>query len=215
MADDREELFFPTRQELRSWLAGNWHRVTGVWAIFYKKSTGLSDLSWDAVAEECLCFGWIDSLPGKVDETRTRIYISPRKPDSGWSRRNKLLLEDLRSRGLLEKPGLAAINRAKNSGSWERFDLAEALVLPVELQQTLDEDDVFSARWALMSESKKRQALQQIYDAKSEATRLKGIASLRETLHLPRSEAQLDPLALRSACLKLCFLKLQLRITTI
>ena len=189
MAADREKLFFSNRKQLRSWLADNWHSTTGVWAIFYKKSAGLSDLSWDAVVEECLCFGWIDSLPGKVDDTRTKIYISPRKPNSGWSRRNKLLLEDLRTRGLLEKPGLAAINRAKNNGSWDRFDLAEALVVPVELQQTLDEDDVFSARWALMSESKKRQALQQIYDAKSEATRLKRIASLRETLHLPRSGA--------------------------
>lgn len=189
MADHREELFFPNRRELRSWLAGNWHRKTGVWAIFYKKSTGLSDLSWEALVEECLCFGWIDSLPGKVDDTRTKIYISPRKPNSGWSRRNKLLLEDLRSRGLLETPGLAAIDRAMNNGSWERFDLAEALVVPAELQKALDDDDAFSSQWELMSEPRKRQVLQQIYDAKSEPTRLKRISSLRETLSPPLSGA--------------------------
>lgn len=85
--------------------------------------------------------------------------------------------------------GLAAIDRAKNNGSWERFDLAEALVVPAELQRALHEDDTFSSQWDLLSESKKRQALQQIYDAKSETTRLKRIGALQETLSLPRRGA--------------------------
>ena len=75
----REEVFFATRQALREWLSEHAHHANGIWAIFYKKSTGVSDLSWDAIVEECLCFGWIDSLPGKVDASKTKIYISPRK----------------------------------------------------------------------------------------------------------------------------------------
>ena len=182
MAQNREDLFFSDRNALRNWLANNFGKETGVWAVFYKKSTGLSDLSWEAIVEECLCFGWIDSLPGKVDENRTKIYISPRKENSGWSRRNKELLVDLQKRGLIEAPGVAAIERAKANGSWERFDLAEALVIPNEIQSALNENPDFASQWRSLSESKKRQSLQQIYDAKTETTRLKRVNALKQSL---------------------------------
>ena len=182
MTLEREEVFFVDRAAMRQWLRANYETSPGVWAIFYKKTSGLSDLSWEALVEECLCFGWIDSLPGKVDELRTKIYISPRKANSGWSRRNKELLGELQKRGLIEAPGLAAIQRAKANGSWERFDLAEALVIPSELKSALSEIPDFADQWENLSESKKRQALQQIYDAKTEATRLKRIESFRQSL---------------------------------
>ena len=182
MAEIRRDLFFADRRALRNWLAKNFDQEQGIWAVFYKKSTGLSDLNWEAIVEECLCFGWIDSLPGKVDENRTKIYISPRKANSGWSRRNKELLIDLQKRGLIESPGVAAIDRAKANGSWERFDLAEALVIPNELKSALNENPEFASQWITLSESKKRQSLQQIYDAKTEGTRLKRINALRHSL---------------------------------
>jgi len=69
---NREEVFFASRQALRGWLSEHVHQANGIWAIFYKKSTGVSDLSWDAIVEECLCFGWIDSLPGKVDASKKK-----------------------------------------------------------------------------------------------------------------------------------------------
>jgi uncharacterized protein YdeI (YjbR/CyaY-like superfamily) len=182
VAVNREEIFFATRTELRNWLTNYSNKTEGIWAIFYKKTSGLGDLSWEAIVEECLCFGWIDSLPGKVDETRTKIYISPRKANSGWSRRNKALLIELQKSGLIEQPGLDVIKRAKANGSWERFDLAEALVAPPELQGAFEEDGKFLSQWELLSEAKQRQALQQIYDAKTEATRLKRINALRQSL---------------------------------
>ena len=182
MAVNREERFFATRTELRNWLANNFNKTEGIWAIFYKKSSGLGDLSWEAIVEECLCFGWIDSLPGKVDETRTKIYISPRKANSGWSRRNKALLIELQKSGLIEQPGLDVIDRAKANGSWERFDLAEALVIPEELGESLNNDKEFFTQWKLLTESKQRQALQLIYDAKTETTRQKRIEVLRHSI---------------------------------
>lgn len=182
MAENRKGLFFADRSALRVWLSQNFDQELGVWAVFYKKSTGLSDLRWEAIVEECLCFGWIDSLPGKVDEIRTKIYISPRKANSGWSRRNKELLIDLHKRGLIESPGVAAIDRAKANGSWERFDLAEALVIPNELQSALGKEPGFASKWKTLSDSKKRQSLQQIFDAKTEGTRLKRINALRQSL---------------------------------
>jgi len=188
MVENRKDLFFPDRRALRVWLAQNFNEEVGVWAVFYKKSTGLSDLSWEAIVEECLCFGWIDSLPGRVDESRTKIYISPRKANSGWSRRNKDLLIELEKRGLIEPPGYSIIDRAKANGSWERFDLAEALILPIDLQNSLDQDKLFLSRWQALTESKQKQFLQLLYDAKTEVTRLKRIEALRISISAQRGQ---------------------------
>jgi uncharacterized protein YdeI (YjbR/CyaY-like superfamily) len=182
MTIQREEIFFETRKALRNWLGKNYEQADGIWAIFYKKSTGLSDLSWEALVEECLCFGWIDSLPGKIDEQRTKIYISPRKSNSGWSRRNKLLLIDLQSRGLIQQPGIQAIDRAKSNGSWERFDLAESLTIPPELKVSFKSYPSFKQAWGALTEAKQRQFLQQIYDAKSATTRTKRINTIRDSI---------------------------------
>jgi uncharacterized protein YdeI (YjbR/CyaY-like superfamily) len=183
MAANREEIFFATRSELRNWLAKNFNKTEGIWAIFYKKTSGLGDLSWEEIVEECLCFGWIDSLPGKVDETKTKIYISPRKTNSGWSRRNKDLLIELQKSGLIEKPGLEAIERAKANCSWERFDMAEALEISPELQLVFEKDQKFFSKWKALSEAKQRQALQLIYDAKTDATRQKRIEAFKDSIN--------------------------------
>lgn len=182
MAIDREQVFFEDRDALRTWLAANHQRKEGIWAAFFKKSTGLSDLSWEALVEECLCFGWIDSLPGKIDEQRTKIYIAPRKPNSGWSRRNKLVLIELEAKGLIATPGQEVIARAKSNGSWERFDLSEDLVIPDELQASLNAELEFTDAWRSLTDSKKRQFLQQIYDGKTLETRSKRIQAIRDSL---------------------------------
>jgi uncharacterized protein YdeI (YjbR/CyaY-like superfamily) len=169
-AKHREEVFFASRQELRGWLSEHVHQANGIWAIFYKKSMGVSDLSWDAIVEECLCFGWIDSLPGKVDASKTKIYSSPRKKDSGWSQRNKTLLVAVEQRGLMTEFGRKAVAGAIANGSWTRFDLAEQLVLSEELREILTADRTFATNWNRLTDARKRQYLQQIYDAKKELT---------------------------------------------
>ena len=182
MAIDREHHFFADRAGLRAWLADNHTRKDGVWAVFYKKSTGISDMSWEVLVEECLSFGWIDSLPGKVDDLQTKIYISPRKANSGWSRRNKVLLIELEAKGIIEQPGRDVIHRAKANGSWERFDLSEDLVVPVELEDALESASAFRAVWARLTDARKRQFLQQIYDGKTPETRKKRIQTIRDSL---------------------------------
>lgn len=179
----REQVFFHTRSDLRAWLVLNHTRTQGIWAVFYKKSTGLSNLCWEAIVEECLCVGWIDSVPGKVDATKTKIYISPRKPTSGWSRRNKVLLVALEEKGLLTDAGRNAIMRAKANGSWYRFDHAEDLIIPVELSQSFVDDQLFSESWEKLSNAKKRQFLQQIYDA-TNRTRIQKIQKIRDGIFI-------------------------------
>ena len=49
----------------------------------YKKATGKPRVDYEAAVEEALCFGWVDSKPRKLDDERTMLYFTPRKPRSG------------------------------------------------------------------------------------------------------------------------------------
>jgi uncharacterized protein YdeI (YjbR/CyaY-like superfamily) len=82
----------------------------------------------------------------------------------------------------MSQSGLDAIERAKANGSWERYDMAEDLVVPSELQIFLATDEVFNSSWNGLSDARKRQCLQQIYDAKTESTRKKRIFSIRKNI---------------------------------
>ena len=63
-------------------------------------------LSYDDVVEEALCFGWIDSLIKRIDDSRYARKFTPRKADSKWSTANRRRYADLEARGLLEAAGL-------------------------------------------------------------------------------------------------------------
>jgi uncharacterized protein YdeI (YjbR/CyaY-like superfamily) len=107
----------------RRWLEEHHATSSGVWAVTAKKAAHTSDepfVSTVDLNEECLCFGWIDSKPGRIDDRRTALPCTPRKPGSGWSRVNKDGLERPLADGLVAPAGLAAIERAKRDGSWPR-----------------------------------------------------------------------------------------------
>ena len=182
MALEREEVFFRDRAALRVWLQNNQSRQSGIWAIYYKQSTGLSDMGWDALVEECLSFGWIDSVPGKVDDQRTKHYISPRKPTSGWSTRNKKLVKKLQDQGLMADSGLLAIKIAKANGSWMKLDLSEKLVIPAELEAEFKKAKSFATAWTKLSNARKRTFLEGFYGAKAMPTKLKKIDLLKAEL---------------------------------
>ncbi len=122
-----EQVEVKTRSDLREWLEKNHLREKGIWLITYKKAHKYY-LSYPDIVQECLCFGWIDSLPRKLDETRTMLYISSRKKGSNWSRVNKNYIEKLQQLKLLQTAGLQVIEQAKKDGSWSFLDDVEALI---------------------------------------------------------------------------------------
>lgn len=171
MAIDRAWVDFDSRAHLRTWLTDNHADSPGVWAVYPKASTGASDLSWDAIVEECLCVGWIDSLPGKVDDVRTRTYISPRKRGSGWSRRNKEILVRLEAEGLMLPAGRAAVDRARADGSWTLLDLAEDLVVPDDLAAALKANPAARQGYEDYPARTRKALLQWVYTARRVQTR--------------------------------------------
>jgi len=84
-----------TRKAWRQWLQENHTSSPGIWMIYYKKQSGKRKLEYGEAVEEALCFGWIDSLPRKVDEQRAMLKFTPRKPKSAWSQLNKTRITNL------------------------------------------------------------------------------------------------------------------------
>ena len=179
MPVNKNEVFFASVAELEAWLEQHFE-AEGIWAAQYKNSTGKSDLHWETLVSTCLRFGWIDSVPGKVDAERTKTYISPRRIGSGWSRKNQLTILELEQAGKLHPNGLAVLQRSRADGSWTLFDKAEDLVVPKELRSVFDANPELLAGWERSSEAKRRQELQLFYSAKTPPTIEKRLKRLIE-----------------------------------
>ncbi len=170
-ADNYERVEVVSRAAWRDWLAANHSSSPGIWLVTYKKAEGERHLPYDAVVEEALCFGWIDSVRRRVDRRRSQLLLTPRKRGSDWSRANKQRVERLEAAGLIEPPGRAAIGAAKADGSWAALDDVENLIEPEDLSAALDADPDARRHWDAFPPSTRRGILAWIQAAKREATR--------------------------------------------
>jgi uncharacterized protein YdeI (YjbR/CyaY-like superfamily) len=108
MAGNLVQLDLRTRREWRQWLATHHASSPGIWLLRHKPHTGIASMAYEDLVREALCFGWIDSLIKRLDENLYAIKVTPRKPTSKWSDRNRQRWMELQAAGLLAAPGLAA-----------------------------------------------------------------------------------------------------------
>ena len=90
------------------------------------------------MVRECLRVGWIDGQARGVDERRSAIRLTPRRPGSGWARTNKQRVAELTEAGLMLPRGRAVVDEARATGAWSLLDDVEALVEPADLAAALD-----------------------------------------------------------------------------
>lgn len=165
-----------SRAEWRAWLAANHEQDEAIWLVTWKKHCGERYLDYDAVVEEALCFGWIDSSVRTLDADRRQQLLSPRRAGSIWSALNKARVEALIADGRMTAAGLAAIAAAKADGSWSIYDDCEARVVPDDLAAALDAAPGAAAAWAGFAASAQKGILWWIKSAKTAATRAKRVA---------------------------------------
>lgn len=121
-----EEVFIKNAKELWNWLKKHHTQAETVWLVHYKFASGKTDLTRDTLVDYLLCFGWIDSTPGKVDNVTTKIRISPRKARSVWSQINKDKVAKLISQKLMQPAGLRTVGIAKEKGTWDKAYLPQS-----------------------------------------------------------------------------------------
>lgn len=163
------------RSAWRKWLAKNHEKKSSVWLILYHKSSATPSVYYDEAVEEALCFGWIDSRPGKRDHESSYLYFCKRKPVSNWSKLNKTRVKKLAALGLMQPAGLAAVALAKKNGSWSSLDQVEKMVVPPDLDKMLNKNKEALKNFHAFPPSVKKAILLWISSARREETRKKRI----------------------------------------
>jgi len=181
-------LYFTNREEWRDWLVRNHATEKEAWLVHYKKHTGRPALSYEDAVEEALCFGWIDGLLRRLDAERYALRYSPRRKNSVWAVANMARVERMIEQGRMTEAGLAAVNRAKQDGEWDRATQRELLEVPPDLRKALAASESADRGFQRLTPSRRKQLIWWVTSAKTKATRDKRIS---ETVRLSEGDKDL------------------------
>jgi len=137
MNDSYEHVLIEDQTQWQAWLDANHGTSPGIWLVTWKKASGRPSVSYDVIVDEALAYGWVDSRPRRIDEHRSARLLTPRKPASNWSARNKARVEQLTADGRMYPAGLAAVAAARANGAWTALDETETLAEPVPLENRI------------------------------------------------------------------------------
>ena len=114
----------------------NQSQAESVWLVTYKKNRPEYYVSREDVLDELLCFGWIDGIRRKLDDTKTMQLISPRKTQH-WAKTYKDRVAKLIELGKMHSSGLKSIELSKENGLWTFMDDVDQLIIPNDLKSAL------------------------------------------------------------------------------
>ncbi|MHC4122866.1 MAG: YdeI/OmpD-associated family protein [Planctomycetota bacterium] len=172
-----KQLYIRNRKQWRGWLLQNHTIENEVWLIFYKKETGKPIVPYDATVEEALCFGWIDSIIKKNDDTKYARKFIRRNDSSRWSALNKRRAAKMIKEGKMTKAGLSKIKTAKKTGHWNpvgkpKIDFA----MSAEFKDALSQNQRAKDNFEKLAVSYRKQYIGWINFAKRTETKKKRIA---------------------------------------
>src|SRR5215475_11557581 len=170
--------YFKSANDFRRWLDRNHASTQELWVGYYRKASQQPSMTWPESVDEALCFGWIDGIRKRVDDLRYTIRFTPRRRESIWSAVNIRRAREMDDRGLMQAPGMAAVDALKEnrSGIYSYEQRSANLDGPYEkkLKQNKAAWDFFYAQ----SPSYRKAIGWWIVSAKQEVTRLKRLEQL-------------------------------------
>ncbi len=169
-----------SRAQWRAWLRKHHAQTDSIWLVTFNKAQGAQHVTYSDVVDEALCFGWIDSVRRKVDDASSMLLMSPRRPKSAWSKVNREKVERLIAAGRMAAPGLAKIELARQSGTWDSLTAVDALEEPDDLKIALAINPTAARCFAAFPKSSRRGILEWIHNAKRPETRAARISQTVE-----------------------------------
>jgi uncharacterized protein YdeI (YjbR/CyaY-like superfamily) len=126
--------FFASPAEWRRWLVEH-HAAGGeLWVGFHKRATGKPSLTWPESVDEALCFGWIDGLRKRIDDTSYKIRFTPRRSTSIWSAKNVKRMAELEAEGRMRPAGRATFE-ARNVARSQLYSYEQRVAAELEPAQ--------------------------------------------------------------------------------
>ena len=165
---------FKSSRAFRTWLARNHGRTEGILLRIYKKDSGVATVTYAQALDQALCFGWIDGqkLPG--DDRSWLQKFTPRRPGSGWSKRNTGHAQRLIDAGEMTAAGLREINAAQADGRWKAaYDAFGSASIPDDFLKELGRNRKAHAFFKTLNKTNLYSIVYRLQTAKKPETREK------------------------------------------
>jgi uncharacterized protein YdeI (YjbR/CyaY-like superfamily) len=173
-----EPTFFVTPADFRAWLEAHHDAAAELLVGFFKTGSSRPSITWPESVDEALCFGWIDGVRKRRDDTSYTIRFTPRKPRSIWSAVNIKRVEELTALGRMRPSGLAALERRDDARSrvysFEQRDSALSPEDEADFRANTAAWDFFQSQ----PPSYRKTAVWWVVSAKKVETRRKRLATL-------------------------------------
>ena len=168
---------FDTAKDWDAWLAKHGATSKGLYLKIAKKNSGVITVTYQEALEVALCHGWIDAIKKSGDDKTFLQRFTPRGPQSIWSEVNKKKVQQLMKAKLMHPAGLAAVERAKANGQWDKaYAPASTITVPPDLQAALKKNKKARDFFATLKGSNRYAFLHRLHTAKKEETRAKRLA---------------------------------------
>ncbi|MDB5691400.1 MAG: hypothetical protein JWO81_463 [Alphaproteobacteria bacterium] len=170
-------LDFADRAALEAWLEAEGRSSSGIWLRLAKKESGRASIAKTEAIDAALCSGWIDGQLDKYDSQSWLMRLTPRRPRSKWSVRNRGRALELIAAGRMRPAGLAEIAAAKADGRWDAAYAPQSEAeAPPDLQAALDASPKAGAFYATLKGANRYAILYRVGEAKKPETRAARIA---------------------------------------
>jgi uncharacterized protein YdeI (YjbR/CyaY-like superfamily) len=173
--------FFATQADFRAWLERNHETAAELWVGLHRKGSGKPSITWPEAVDQALCFGWIDGIRKRLDDTSYVNRFTPRRPTSTWSAVNVKRALELIELGLMAPAGLRAFEARQDN----RIGIYSYEQRPQELPATYARPFRANAKawkaWRAMPPSYRKAATWWVISAKRDETRERRLTILIET----------------------------------
>jgi uncharacterized protein YdeI (YjbR/CyaY-like superfamily) len=176
---DRRPIAFRNAAELGDWLMSHHRRSSEVWVQIFKKRSGKPSVTWTDCVIEAIRYGWTDGQKLPLDEASFLQRLTPRKPKSNWSARNREHATRLIAEGRMTPAGLAQVEAAKADGRWDRaYEGSAGMTIPQDFLDALEERPAAKAFFQTLDRKNLYTIYYRLHTAKRPETRAQRLSQI-------------------------------------
>ena len=176
---DRQSRAFEDAQRLGEWLGEHHQSSSEVWVQIFKAVSGRASVTWTDCVVEAIRFGWIDGQKLPLDEMSFLQRLTPRKPKSIWSEKNREHAARLIDEGRMTPAGLDHVEAAKADGRWDNAYAGSAtMTIPQDFLDALETMPSAKAFFATLDRKNLYPIYYRLHTAKRPETRAKRMAQI-------------------------------------
>jgi uncharacterized protein YdeI (YjbR/CyaY-like superfamily) len=172
---------FRSAAEFRRWLKKHHAGTTELWVALMKKGSETKLITYREALDEALAFGWIDGVRKSLGDDAFVIRFTPRKVKSYWSAVNVRRVEELKSEGRMEAPGLEEFDKRDVNATAKYSFEREAAQFDAAALATFRKSRAAWKFFEAQPPGYRRLATFWVTSAKREETRARRLATLIET----------------------------------